>query len=77
MTKYEGMKTPCTHKGAHYPHLVGHYDTVRYGRLEKYCAGVNEERNDRGEVTKKGHFKVFSDSTGDPVTPSIFNLEFF
>lgn len=31
--------THCDRKGAHSPHRVGNYSTVRHGSLERFCRG--------------------------------------
>jgi hypothetical protein len=31
----------CGRKEYHRPYITGHYETVRYGRVQKFCAGNN------------------------------------
>jgi len=41
--KFTGHLIPadlCEIKTPHFPHIIGQYDTVRYGKLDKFCEGI-------------------------------------
>lgn len=42
---FEGTLTPCSDDKPHIPHVVSHYDTVRYGTLQNFCLGREGEIN--------------------------------
>ena len=40
----------CTNHKPHPPHVVGHYNTVRYGALEYFCLGREGEIPGQGQL---------------------------
>jgi hypothetical protein len=61
---FEGSRRGCGCEGVHVPHVDGHYNTVRYGQLENYCAGKEGEIDDKRLV-----IVVEKSSAGSPETP--------
>ena len=61
---FEGTRHDCDLLAAHAPHVVGHYRTVRYGELQRFCLG-REGDTDQGRL----HIVVRDYDAGDPAYP--------
>ena len=49
---FEGTRRDCDCPTPHVPHVVGCYDTVRYGRLQRWCLGRE------GEIPGQGRLNI-------------------
>lgn len=49
---FEGTRRDCDCPTPHVPHVVGCYDTVRYGRLQQWCLGRE------GEIPGQGRLNI-------------------
>lgn len=54
----------CQNEGPHAPHIVGYYNTVRHGKLERFCRGksgegiqINEQEYAKGSAATPAYVK--------------------
>lgn len=62
---FEGTRHDCSRPAAHPPHVTGHYGTVRYGELQKFCLGRQGDIPGQGRL----HIVVRDYEAGAPEYP--------
>jgi hypothetical protein len=61
LIEFFGSLCPCGSVEPHLPHSLGEYETVRYGRLSRFCPGM---------PGPGAEFRVIALGYGDPHSPS-------
>lgn len=64
---FEGAKVVCDLDSPHLPHVVGTYDSTRYGRLVDFCLGQEGEIPNTGN---KLHIVLTQHTSGVPAFPA-------
>jgi len=69
---FSGSNSRCGNNQPHIPHVRDHYETVRYGWLERFCCGVSGKMNE-------GELVIVEESygRGSPETPAHFRGYWF